>query len=94
MRRSFDAPCKVRVQNTEEFLHAHVEFGEDIRIHPGDEVKVHGESVDVPFGETAVFDRSATVTRAGFWTRLWIRLTTQWDVEELYEVSFTPRRAL
>lgn len=94
MRKRFEAPCKVKVQNTEEFLHAHVEFDHTIRIWPGDRVTVHGDDVDVPFGETAVLDRTATIQRAPWWRQLWTRLTTQWEVDELYEVSFSPRRTL
>lgn len=86
----FDTPCRISVEQSDEHFHAHVELDGDIAIHPGDSVRVHGAPIHVAFGETAVFDRIATVTRAGPLRRGWTRLVAYFDFAELYEVSFTP----
>jgi hypothetical protein len=36
--------------------------------------------------------REATVERAGFLERVWVRLAAHFELAELYEVSFTPGR--
>ena len=64
-RESFEVPCTVRVVNTFESLEAHVELPDDVAIEPGDEVCVLGDRIDVPFGQSVVLERMATVTRAG-----------------------------
>jgi hypothetical protein len=48
--------------------------------------------VMVQFGERAVFDRPATVERAGLLRRAWTRFAANFELGELYEVSFTPGR--
>jgi len=91
---SFDVPCTLDIEHTAESLHAHVELEGGVQIEPGDKVKVHGEAIDVPFGERRTFRRTATVTRAGWTDRLWIRLTSRLELTELYDVSFTSGRKL
>jgi uncharacterized Zn finger protein len=81
--------CTVRVQNTWESLQAHVELDGDVKIEPGDEVIVHGEPVVVPYGESAVLRRDATVIRAGAAERAWTRLTGDLEFMELCEFSFS-----
>lgn len=88
MARSFDTPCRVAVEQSEEHFHAHVELADDIAIHPGDRVRVHGAPISIPFGARAVFERTATVTRAGPMVRAWTRVRAYFDLTELYEVSF------
>ena len=87
--RAFDVPCRICVEQSEEHFHAHVELGEDIAIHPGDKVRVHGAPISITFGETAEFERTATVTRAGPLMREWTKLVAYFDLRELYEVSFS-----
>ncbi|GGC34718.1 hypothetical protein GCM10011371_22600 [Novosphingobium marinum] len=89
-RRSFDTPCRIAIEQSEAHFHAHVELAGDIEIGPGDRVRVHGEPVQVRFGETIEFQRTATVTRAGPLRRGWTRLAAYFDLSELYEVSFNP----
>lgn len=89
-----EVPCTVRVVNTFESLEAHVELDGDIAIEPGDEVKVHGEPIDVPFGETRVVRRQATVRRAGPLERFWTRMTGDLEFMELCEFSFSPEKKL
>jgi hypothetical protein len=61
--RQFDVGCTIEIENTFESLHAHVELDGDVEIEPGDTVKVHGDPIVVPYGEKAVFTRTATVKR-------------------------------
>lgn len=92
-RASFDTPCRIAIEQSEEHFHAHVELAGDIAIHPGDRVRVHGAPIRVAFGQSVIHDRIATVTRAGPLLRGWTKLASYFDLTELYEVSFTPGRA-
>ena len=88
--RSFDIPCRIEIEQSEEHFHAHVELEGDVPIYPGDKVRVHGEPIRVAFGQSAVFERTATVVRAGPLLRGWMRLVAYLGLTELYEVSFNP----
>ncbi|MEO0755051.1 MAG: hypothetical protein AAFY85_09670 [Pseudomonadota bacterium] len=88
--RKFSVPCTITVEHTTETLEAHVTLGNDIRTEIGDRITVHGASVAVEFGETSVFERMATVRRAGTLEKLWIRICAFFEFTELYEVSFSP----
>lgn len=90
--RVFDLPCRISVEQSVHHFHAHVELAGDVAIEPGDTVRVHGDPIHIAFGETAVFDRMATVTRAGPLMRAWTRAAAYFDFAELYEVSFNPGR--
>lgn len=90
--RRFDIPCRIAIEQSEAHFHAHVELDGDVPIYPGDRVRVHGAPVRVAFGESVVFDRIATVTRAGPFARAWTRIAAYFDLAELYEVSFSPGR--
>lgn len=92
-RASFDTPCRIAIEQSEEHFHAHVELAGDIAIHPGDRVRVHGAPIRVAFGQSVIHDRTATVTRAGPLLRAWTRLAGYFDLAELYEVSFTSGKA-
>lgn len=91
-RTRFDTPCRVEVEHSDEFLCAHVELADGIAIRPGDTVRVHGDPIHVDFGSARVFDRIATVERAGPIERLWTRLRGHFEMSELYEVSFSDRK--
>ena len=58
----------------------------------GDQVRVHGDPIQIRFGERVSVSRMATVTRAGPMLRGWTRLAAYFDLKELYEVSFNPGR--
>ena len=88
--RRFDIPCRVAIEQSDEHFHAHVELEGNIAIHPGDRVRVHGDPIRVRFGESVVYERVATVVRAGPLQRGWTRLASYFDLSELYEVSFSP----
>ena len=92
--RHFETDCTVRVQNTFESLEAHIELDGNPDLKPGDRVKVHGEPIAVPYGESLVLRRRATVTRASALERAMARLRGDLDVFEMFEVSFTSGRTL
>ncbi len=90
--RQFTTPCTITVEQSSNHFHAHVELAGGVELDAGDKVRVHGDPITIPFGQSAVFDRTATVTRAGPLTRAATRLAAYFDMRELYEVSFNPGR--
>jgi hypothetical protein len=92
-RTSFDTPCRIEVEHSNEHLHAHVELDGDLAIAPGDRVRVSGPAIRVPFGGRLVEHRIATVTRATQLGRAWVRLRARFELTELYELSFSAGRA-
>ena len=93
-RRRFEAPCTVEIEHSPESLHAHVEILGDFVVQPGDEVLVHDAPTDVPYGEKITVERTATIIRAGLFERIWTRFIGNFELTELYDVSFTERRRL
>lgn len=87
-------PCRVEVENNFDNLFTHVELEGDIEIRPGDEVEVQGPPIDVPYGESIIVERTATVRRAGPLERAWTRLTGRIEFMELLEFSFSSGRRL
>lgn len=90
--KSFDTNCRIEIEQSPEHFHAHVELEGNVEIQPGDRVRVHGDPIRIGFGERRVFDRRATVQRAGTLRRAWTRFAGYFELAELYEVSFTPGR--
>lgn len=88
-RRSVEVACTLEIENTFDALHAHVRLDGGVVVHPGDEVLVHGDPVQVPFGECRTLRRRATIRRAGPVERLWTRLTGDFEFMELCEFSFS-----
>lgn len=93
-RQSFDAPCRVEIGHTAESLFAHVEIDGDFEMRPGDRVLVQNAPTETPFGYRITVARRATIIRAGLLERMWTRFCGQFELNELYDVSFTNRRAL
>jgi hypothetical protein len=93
-RRTFESPCTVEIERSAETLEAHVVIESDYDVQPGDEVLVRDPPTEPPLGERIVVRRMATVTRAGLPERLWTRLVGNFELNELYDVSFTERRRL
>lgn len=91
---SFEALCTVEIERSAETLHAHVVLDTDVDIRPGDEVFVHDAPREAAFGEKIAVRRTATITRAGLPERMWTRLAGNFELFELYDVSFTERRRL
>lgn len=92
--RSLETHCTVRVINTFDSLEAHVELDDGITIEPGDEVRVHGAPIVVPYGEQLELRRRATVRKAGSIERAWTRLTGDIEFMELCEFSFSEEKTL
>lgn len=90
--RVFETPCTVTVEQSPAHFHAHVELPDTIEMAPGDKVRVHGDPISIPFGSKEVFERTATVTRAGPIKRALTRFAAYLDLAELYEVSFNAGR--
>lgn len=93
IRKSFDVPCTVEIEQTSETLHAHVTLDGNVDIRPGDEVTVHNAPTSVAFGERLVVRRTATVVRGGLLGKLRARIEGYLELTELYEVSFSDGRA-
>lgn len=91
-KAAFDTNCHIEIEQSEEYFHAHVELDGDYAIRPGDQVLVHGDPIQIRFGERAEYERLATVTPASAFERLWTRIAAYLDLKELYEVSFSTRR--
>ena len=87
--RRVEVACTLEIENTFDALHAHVRLDGGVVVNPGDEVLVHGEPVQVPFGESRILRRRATLRRAGPIERLWTRMTGGFEVMELCEFSFS-----
>lgn len=90
--RQFDTPCTITVEQSSMHFHAHVELPDAITMEPGDKVRVHGDPISIPFGSREVFERTATVTRAGPLKRAMVKAAAYFDLAELYEVSFNAGR--
>lgn len=84
--------CRIEIEQSDEHFHAHVELDGDIVIAPGDRVQVHGEPIRIPLNSRLVLNRRATIERASALVRWWTKLAAYFDLAELYEVSFSPRR--
>lgn len=91
-KERIDLDCTVEIVNTFESFEAHVRFNDGTTVNPGDEVLVHGSAIAVPYGETATFERRATLTRATALERLWTRATGDFEFMELCEFSFSEDR--
>lgn len=94
LRHSFDVPCTIEVEHSFDSLHAHVTLKDDLPIHPGDCVRVHGTPIVVPYGHKATIRRMATVTRASALERVWTRATGSLEFMELCEFSFSSGKTL
>lgn len=91
-RQTFEIPCRILVEQSSEHFHAHVELPETIAMEAGDKIRVQGDPISIPFGSREVFERTATVTRAGPVMRSLTRIAAYFDLAELYEVSFNAGR--
>ena len=83
--------CHINMSNTSEFLYAHV-YLNGVKVGPGDAVLVHNPIVDIEYGEILSYSRTATVSKAGIFSRLWVYLTARLEITMLYEVSFSTTR--
>ena len=87
--RSYTTQCTIDIENKFESLRADVELDDDPDLRPGDRVRVHGDPIVVPYGETLKIRRDATVYLANPIVRVWARFRSEFECFELFEVSFT-----
>lgn len=87
MRRRVEVPCTIDVESTHDHFHAHVEL-EGVEVDPGDAVLVHGAPSRVPFGTQQQYASRATVERASWLRRQFVKLTGGTELYELYDVGF------
>ncbi len=90
--RRIESMARIEIEQSDEAFHAHVELADGIAINPGDRVRVHGDPITVPLDSRLILERPATIDCASALVRAWTRLAAHFDLAELYEVSFTPRR--
>lgn len=91
---SYVTACTVDIENRFESLRADVVLDDAPDLRPGDRVRVHGDAVSVPYGETLVLRRDATVRLANPVARAWARFRSEFECFELFEVSFSNGRKL
>jgi len=94
MSRRIEIPCTLEIEQTHDCFHAHLALDGDIAIGPGDKVQLHGAPVRIAFGVKRTDRRRAPGTRAGVLRRVGSKLPARFELQELYEVSFTTRRHL
>ena len=90
IRRRIQTPAHVSIEQSDAYFFAHVDIA--VPVEAGDSVLLHGEDIRVAFGESAAFDRLATVERASWIERAWTRFAGHFGLVHLYEVSFSGRR--
>lgn len=89
--RTIVAPCRIDIEQTSEFLHAHVEI-EGVDVGPGDRVTVLDAPGLVPFGEQREFVRAVKVVKANWFGRAMAHVEGYLELTELYEVGFSEGR--
>jgi len=85
--RRVDVPCTVDLESSHDHFHAHVDL-KGVEVDPGDEVLVHGTPSQVAFGTMRTFESTATVQRASWLRRQFVKLTGGTELYELYDVGF------
>jgi len=85
--RRVEVPCTVDLESSHDHFHAHVDL-QGVEVDPGDEVLVHGTPSRVPFGTRRTFESTATVQRASWLRRQFVKLTGGTELYELYDVGF------
>ncbi len=86
-KRRIDVPCTVQLVSTHDHFGAHVNL-EGIEVDPGDSVLVHNAPSRVPFGTDRTIASRATVQRASWLRRQFVKLTGGTEFYELYDVGF------
>ena len=84
-------PCRVELAHTADDCYAHVIL-RDVEVGPGDEVQVLDPPTRIAWGERYAVDRKATVSRASWWQRFKTLALSRFELDLLYEVSFSERR--
>ncbi|MES2523309.1 MAG: hypothetical protein V4617_11455 [Gemmatimonadota bacterium] len=86
-RRRVEVPCTLDLIATHDHFGTHVHL-QGVEVEPGDEVLVHNAPSRVPFGTEQTIASSATVHRASWLRRQFVKLTGGTEFYELYDVGF------
>ncbi len=92
-RTTYLVACTVEIEHSNEFLKAHVDL-DGFEPLAGDQVRVINAPTDVGFGASIHCQRTASVTRGGWFDKLWARIAASRELNELYDLSFTSGRRL
>ena len=84
MRRRIEVACTIDLESTHDHFHAHVDL-DGVEVDPGDQVLVHNAPTHIPFGTQRTYASRATVQRASWLRRQFVKLT---GGTELYDVGF------
>jgi hypothetical protein len=87
MQRRFEVPCTVDLEATHDHFHAHVDLA-GVEVDPGDQVRLHDAPTHIPFGTQRTYESRATVQRASWLRRQFVKLTGGTELYELYDVGF------
>ena len=87
MRRRVEVACTIDLESTHDHFHAHVDLHR-VGVDPGDEVLVHNAPTHIPFGTQRTYASRATVQRASWLRRQFVKLTGGTELYELYDVGF------
>ena len=91
-RHVVEVSCTIDMEQSPDSLHAYVDL-QGVDVGPGDEVIVHDAPSHVAFGQHVVYQRKASVRRAGALQRFWAHMEGYLELTELYEVSFSEGHA-
>lgn len=87
MRRRVEVACTIDLESTHDHFHAHVDL-DGVEVDPGDQVLVHNTPTRIPFGTQRTYASRATVQRASWLRRQFVKLTGGTELYELYDVGF------
>lgn len=87
VRRTIEVPCTIDLESTHEHFHAHVDL-DGVNVDPGDAVLVHNTPTRIPFGTQRTYASRATVQRASWLRRQFVKMTGGTELHELYDVGF------
>ena len=82
-----EASCLVEIEQSFDSFHAYA-VPHGVAIRPGDEVLIHDAPTRIGYGERLSRECRITVKRAGAIKRAWTRMTSLFQLTELYEVGF------
>ena len=92
-RGTIDVPCTIDLEQSPDSLHAYVDLDRHRCRSRRRGLGPRCADQPIPFGQQAVYQRQATVRRAGPLQRAWAHVEGYLELTELFEVSFSDGRA-
>lgn len=80
-------PAVLDLESTHETFHAHADLGAEL-VDEGDAVLIHDAPTRIAFGEKRTLTTKATVAKASWLRRCFVRVLGTSHITELYEVGF------